>query len=128
MSRSHHFADILQDDRRFCFVTTRSKLGCNERFTQLLLAGHANRLPVQVGTTTATSRELLLEHRIVDDSQLGAFVYQQRHRDARMRKAVHKVHSTIDRINDPGGSIRQFGGSAFAGLLFANETEVCLYF
>lgn len=123
MSRSHHLANVLQHNARLVLVATRPKLGGHQRLAQLLLAGHPNWLSVQMGAGATTSGELLLQHRIEDDGELGAFVDQQRHRDARMGEAVHEVHGAVDGINDPGRGVRQFGGRAFAGLLFADEAK-----
>lgn len=40
-----------------------------------------------------------------------------------MWETMHKVHCAIDWIDNPRGTVAQYGFRSFAGGLFANETE-----
>lgn len=123
MCRLRNLSDVLQYHGHLLSITTRPELGSHQRLPNVRLTGHANRLAIQKCSGSASCRELLLQHRIVDDADFGLFVYEQRDRDTGMWKTVYEIHCSVDRIDDPGWCIGQLcRGACFAALLLTNKS------
>lgn len=121
MHGTDHLSHVLDDNVHPLLVPARPELCRHQGLAQLLLARHANRLAVVECSLAATGSELLVQDRIEDDANLGHFIDPQANRYARVWEAVHKVHCTVDRIDNPGGFIAQQLLLALASLFFANE-------
>lgn len=120
-----HFGKVLIDHLHLLFVARGSELAGDQRFVQLSLSTGLNATSIVVGTLTTASREPLLQHGIIDYANFRNLIYLETHGNAGVRKAVHKVHGTIDGVDYPGWRIGQLIDSGTgAALLLANESAL----
>lgn len=145
MRDGNEFGDVLQDNSAFLLITTRSKLSCQQSWTEFLHTGDTNLLSVAKSSLTAASCEFLSKHWIVNDSDFGNLKIQllksseeSRNRNkylfhkqsngyCRMRKTVDKIHCPINGINDPCGCIGEYMSLAIAWVLLSNKLMIRVF-
>lgn len=125
MSNLKHLFQILQNHLGCVALSGGSEFRRRQRFLNLCLARHVNRNTITECSRAISSRVQFAQRRIQNDADLRGFVHEKRHRNARVRIVVHKIHRAIDGIDYPCGIIGEFHTIARAGSgagLFTNES------
>jgi len=119
-----HLLEVLVDDLHLGLIPGGSELTGDQSFAQFLLITYTDPPPVIEGSMSTSRSEALLQDGIVDQTQLGDLVHLQTHGYAGVGEGVDKVHSSIYRIDDPGGVIGQlFDAFLPAAFFLANEPK-----
>jgi len=119
-----HLLEVLVDDLHLGLIPGGSELTGDQSLAKFLLITHTDPPPVVEGSMSASRGEALLQDGIVDQTQLGDLVHLQTHGYAGVGEGVDKVHSSIYRIDDPGGVIGQlFDALLPAAFFLSNKPE-----
>ena len=121
MNLSHQLADVLEHDARLVLLPGRTELGRRQRTLERCLARHAYRGAVQKGALAPLCGKLLPHDRVVDDGNFRHLADEQCDRNAGVREAVHEVHRSIDRVDNPGRRVGQFGLLPLARFLLTDK-------
>lgn len=124
MSFPNKIVQIGHDNFDFFTLSICAKLHHQKCFCQIPLLGYVNLFAIVERALTTSSRELLPEHGIEDNSDFSDLVDEESDRNRGMRKTVDEIHGAIDGVDDPCWCIAELHFLALAGLLLAYELVI----
>ena len=103
-----HCCHVLCFDSHGFTVSSSSHLTDQQGLIKFSLPGYPQWEPVQLCTESQPTREQLVQHWVVDYTELDGLENGETDNDAGVRVTVHKVHCAVYWVHYPGGSVSEY--------------------